>query len=86
MTEPAAARSLFHELVDAFARCLPRESVQALANFKVSDAVLARLDTLAAKANEGRLSAEEDADYRAFIELAEILAIIRLRARAGVSG
>ncbi len=85
MIEPAAS-SLFHELVDAFARCLPRESVQALANFKVSDAILARLDTLAAKANEGRLSAEEDADYRAFIELAEILAVIRLRVRAGVSG
>jgi len=83
MSEPVAASSLFHELVDAFIRCLPRQSAQALANFQVSDAILDRVDTLASKADEGRLSAEEDADYRAFIELAELLAVIRHRARTG---
>ena len=29
-------------------------------------------------------AAEEDADYRAFIELSEVLAILRLRAQAGL--
>jgi hypothetical protein len=84
MAETASRPSVFHELIDELARCLPRESVAALANFKVSDATLARLDALAIKANEGQLTSEEAADYRAYIEMSDLLAILRLRAQAGL--
>ena len=39
-------------------------------------------DALAIKANEGQLTPEEAADYRAYIEMSELLAILRLRAQA----
>jgi hypothetical protein len=81
MAETAAPNSVFQELIEEMARCLPPESVAALANFKVSDATLARLDALATKANEGQLTPEEAADYRAYIEMSDLLAILRLRAQ-----
>jgi len=42
----------------------------------------ARLDELAAKANEGSLSPEETAEYDKYVEYMDFVAYMRLKARA----
>ena len=46
----------------------------------------ARLDELAEKANEGMLSADEAKEYDTYIELMDLVALMRLKARARIAG
>lgn len=46
----------------------------------------ARLDELAEKANEGALSPAESDEYDKYVEYMDFVALIRLKARARVSG
>jgi hypothetical protein len=74
--------SLPDSLIEEFANCLDRDSLQALANLKLSPDARERLDVLANKANEGALSSSERAEYHSFIERSEFLALAQLRARS----
>ena len=67
-------------LLESAAQCLDEESVRALGELKLSDAVKSRLDLLARKANDGELTAEEAGEYDRFIELGDIIASLRLKA------
>jgi hypothetical protein len=63
------------------ANCFDRGTVEALAHLRLDPEALARVEDLAGKANEGLLSTEERAEYRAYIETSELLALMQLRAR-----
>ena len=63
------------------ASCFDRPTLDALAGLRLDPEALARVDELAAKANEGLLSEEERGEYRAYIETSEFLALVQLRAR-----
>lgn len=67
-------------LLESAARCLDAESVRALGALQLTQADQSRLDLLAQKANDGRLSAEEEREYDRFIELGDIIATLRLKA------
>ena len=67
-------------LLESAARCLDAESVRALGELELDPTTKARLDSLAQKANEGQLTAEETREYDRFIELGDILATLRLKA------
>ncbi len=67
-------------LLESAARCLDANSVRALGGLQLDQAARARLDALAEKANEGRLTPEEAREYDRFIELEDILATLRLKA------
>ena len=67
-------------LLESAARCLDATSVRALGELKLPAGAQGRLDLLAQKANEGRLTAEESGEYDRFIELGDILATLRLKA------
>jgi hypothetical protein len=67
-------------LLELAARCLDQRSVRALARLEFGPADKKRLSLLAEKANEGQLSADEAKEYDRFIELADILGTLRLKA------
>jgi hypothetical protein len=73
---------LVEALADSMAACLDAPSLQAIAGLQLDPVIQARLDALADKANEGQITAEERAEYQAFIGISEFLGLAQLRARA----
>ncbi len=80
MSNPAGATAL-DVLLDPLSRCLDAESAQRVAEFHIDPAVQARIDTLAERANDGLLNEEERAEYEAFINAADFISILKLKAR-----
>ena len=68
-------------LLDPLSRCLDVESARRLVDFRVDRQVQDRIDILAERANEGRLSAEELAEYEAMINAADFISILKLKAK-----
>jgi hypothetical protein len=73
---------LVESLAETVAGCLDTASLQAIANLQLDAPTQERLDALAERANEGRITAEERAEYQAFTRISEFLALAQLRARA----
>lgn len=69
-------------ILDAIAGCFTPEFAHRLAKLKADADIQARLDVLAAKANEGQLTDEEAAEYRRSIDILDVLAILQAKARA----
>jgi hypothetical protein len=80
MGSPTGA-TVLDGLLDPLSRCLDVESSQRVAEFRVDPAVQARIDTLAERANDGVLGEEERAEYEAFINAADFISILKLKAR-----
>jgi len=68
-------------LFEPFSRCFDVESAQRIAEFRIDAAVQARVDLLAERANAGILSDEEQIEYEAFINVADFISILKLKAR-----
>jgi len=68
-------------LLEPFSRCLDAESAKRVLEFRIDPAVQARVDALAGKANEGTLSDGERSEYEAFVDTADIIAILQRKAR-----
>ena len=80
MGNPAISTAL-DGLLDPLTRCLDAESSQRVVEFRVDPAVQARVDALAERANDGVLSEEDHAEYEAFINAADFISILKLKAR-----
>jgi len=52
-----------------------------IADLRAESDLQARMDELAAKANEGKLTPDEDTEYKSYIEAADIVGVIRAKAR-----
>jgi len=76
-----SAATVLDGLLDPLTRCLDAESARRVSQFRVAAAVQERIDTLAARANEGLLADEERAEYEALINAADFISILKLKAR-----
>lgn len=68
-------------LLDPVAECFSPEVAKKVAALQADDAVQSRVDELAAKANEGTLTAEEDTEYMAYIRAMDVIAVLQKKAR-----
>jgi hypothetical protein len=68
-------------VLDALSRCLDAESASRVVEFEIDSEIQARVRILAKQANEGTLTAEERAEYEAFVNLDDFLSILQLKAR-----
>jgi hypothetical protein len=68
-------------LLDPLSRCLDAESARRLVDYRIDPPVQEWNDTLAERANEGALSADERAEYEALINAAGFISILKLKAR-----
>jgi hypothetical protein len=68
-------------LLEPLSLCLDAESARRLVAFKIDPQVLARIEVLGERANEGQLTADERSEYEALINAADSISILRLKAR-----
>lgn len=64
-----------------FTECLTPEVAQRIVNLQLDSQSQARLDELAAKANEGQLADDERQEYEEFVEGIDLIGILKARAR-----
>jgi len=57
------------------------EVARKIAELRADPETQARVDELAEKSNEGKLTAEEEAEYKGYIEAADIIAVFQTKAR-----
>lgn len=57
------------------------EMARAFADIKIDRDLQSHVDELARKANDGTISDAEDAEYKALIDAADLIAVLRLKAR-----
>ena len=68
-------------ILDALSRCLDAESAGRVVDFEIDPETQARVGILAKRANEGLLTADERAEYEAFVNLDDFLSVLQLKAR-----
>ena len=73
-------------LLESAAECLDADSVLALGALQLPEPAQSRLESLAGKANEGRLTVDEANEYDRFIELGDVITTLRLKAERQESG
>jgi hypothetical protein len=78
---PFTAQTPLERLIEALAGCFTPDVARRVAGFRVDAETEARIGELASKANEGQLTADEDAEYRQFIEAMDFVGILQARAR-----
>ena len=72
-------------LLDSLTDALTPESASALLNLHAAPDVEARVEELREKANEGTLTAAEEAEYKDFVEAVEVVSIVQAKARRFLS-
>ncbi len=73
--------NLIEELMEPLGQCLDAESARRLLDLRTSEAVQARMSTLAEKANEDLLTPAEKTEYEAILNAVDFIAILQLKAR-----
>jgi hypothetical protein len=73
---------ILDRLLDPVGRCLSGKAARALAGLRADEETQARVSELAERCNQGSLSAEERAEYEAYVMAASIVAILQAKARA----
>lgn len=78
----STATDSLDRILDPLADCFTPDVARRLAGLRADAQTQERLDALAAKANEGRLTPDEEAAYRQAIDAVDLLAILQAKARA----
>jgi hypothetical protein len=68
-------------LLTPVTQCFTPEVAERLIALRAEPDVKARIEELAAKANEGQLSADERAEYEDYVEAVDLIGILQARAR-----
>jgi hypothetical protein len=75
----AQTTSVLDQMLDPLSRCLDTESAKRVAELSIDPVVQARVDVLAERANEGLLTAEERAEYEAYINVDDFISILKMK-------
>lgn len=71
----------FDRATDPVLRLLPAIQVQKLIEYQPETALQARVEELAAKSNEGELTADERAEYLSYVQADKFVAMLQATAR-----
>jgi len=74
--------SVLDRLFDPLGRMLTPEVARKLAKYRFDAKVQVRIDKLARKCNEGKLSEEEYREYETYVQAIDFIAILQAKARA----
>jgi hypothetical protein len=69
------------QLLDPVAKCLTPAVARQLVELRPEPTTQARIDELAAKANEGTLSPAERIEYEKYVEAIDVVSILQAKAR-----
>jgi hypothetical protein len=82
MIQYTLATRVLDRLLEPVGRCLSETAARELADLRADEETQAYVRELAEKCNEGTLSAQERAEYEAYVMAAHIVAILQAKARA----
>lgn len=69
------------KLLDQLSGCLNAEAARRVVELKIDDETQARVAALGEKANEGLISPEELEEYKSYVEIGDVITILKLKAR-----
>jgi hypothetical protein len=72
---------ILDEMLDPVGECLTPAVAERIASLRASTHTQRRLDELAEKNAEGLLTADEEAEYDAYVEALDVVAILQAKAR-----
>ncbi len=81
MTGTTVATEAMERLLSPVGDCLTPEVAERIVALRAEPDVQARIDDLAARANEGRLTDGEQAEYDAYVRTITFLSILQSKAR-----
>lgn len=81
METTAHQAEIASEMLESLVTSLPPESLRSLAAFKASPRVQSRVDDLARKCNAGEISDTEQAEYEAYVRVANVLGVLKVKAK-----
>jgi hypothetical protein len=70
------------KILDPVARCFTPEVAKRVVELRPDPAVQARIEELAEKCNEGTITPEEVAEYDAYIQAMDVVAVLQKQARS----
>ena len=77
----SATNDVIENVLSAVGGCLDAASAEALLRLRAPDQLQARIEDLADRCTEGRLSDEEREEYESLVRLGNFVAILQARAR-----
>ena len=81
MEHTILAAHFMDRVLEPLVACLNREVALSILDLRIDPEIQARVEVLAERANEGRLSPDERAEYLSYVESADLLAIFKLKAK-----
>ena len=81
MNITAESQQAFHRGTAPIFAILSTDQVRQMAHLPADSSLADRADELAGKANEGQLTAEERAEYEAYIEANNLMAVLQAEAQ-----
>jgi hypothetical protein len=69
------------KMLDPLAQCLTQDVAERIAALRATPQTQERLDNLAEKNAEGTLTPRENAEYTAYVEALDVIAILQAQAR-----
>jgi uncharacterized protein YnzC (UPF0291/DUF896 family) len=79
--ETPSEATLLDGLLEPFGACLTPEVAQKLVNLQANETVLARVEELADKCNEGTLTHDERAEYESYVQVNHVMTMLKAKAR-----
>jgi hypothetical protein len=76
-----ATASALDRFLDPITACFTPQVAQRIAELRLDDDLIARIELLGQKANEGTLTPAEDEEYKDCIDGGDVLAILQAKAR-----
>jgi hypothetical protein len=81
MGNTAAAVTAMDRMLEQLSDCLNAESAQRIVDLRIDPDTQTRVEVLAESANQGLLSEEDRDEYRTYIEITDLIAILKLKAQ-----
>ena len=85
MNQTRQTSAVLSDLLEPVGQMMPPGFARELAALRATSEVQARLDDLADKANEGRLTEPERAEYHALIDAIDVISLLQAKARSAVA-
>ena len=80
-SQETAQTAVLDRLLDPLAQCLTVTTARRILSLRADPIAQERIDELAEKSNEGRLSSDERAEYELYVSTGTFIAILQAKAR-----
>lgn len=73
--------TVLDRFLEPFTDCLTPDVARRIASLRADPETQERLDLLGRKANEGRLSDAEEAEYKTYVDAIDLITVLQAKAR-----